>query len=111
MVQSGLQARSGTNDGCDGLSMISLGRRKRMSARANATEPPQRLGWSSAYWAQHGSAWYARMNELLDVEAYLQECFKANERVRSAEAELLAANDGGDASTIALPESRSSFSE
>ena len=42
---------------------------------------------------QHGVSWYDSIAKLLDTETYVQDYFKADERLRIAEAEISRAED------------------
>ena len=50
--------------------------------------PPAWLGYTSDEWLQFGEKWYEAIDGLLSIQIYLQNYFKADERVQKAEGDL-----------------------
>ena len=55
---------------------------------ATCDEPPHWLGWSSSEWLEYRDHWYQQGNDVLDIDAYLQNVFEADKVVRAAETAL-----------------------
>ena len=54
---------------------------------------PDRLECSRSDWKKHGVAWCDQIDRLLNIEVYLQSYFHADERVRTAEFDLVTARE------------------
>ena len=57
----------------------------------DAPEAPAWLQWTSDDWQRYGHTLWKQVDQILNVEAYLQTYFKADERVANAEAQKLLA--------------------
>ena len=56
-----------------------------------AAAAPAWLSFSAAEWQQRGVAWWDAVDDVLDVERYLQRHFRADDRQRDAEAAMVCA--------------------
>ena len=72
-------------------------REKRMCKLTNVSFPPPTVDappawlsktWDEELWRRHRKEWYKQLNEILDIEEYLQRHFLADDRIQSAKHEV-----------------------
>ena len=56
----------------------------------DSEEPPSWLSWSREEWCTHRAAWFAAVDDVLNVENYLEHVFKVSERIADATKEVMA---------------------
>ncbi len=55
---------------------------------SSAESPPEWLEWDKSAWTKFGRQWCQQVDDIFNIEVYLQKYFEADARVREAEQEL-----------------------
>ena len=57
---------------------------------ADSAQPPAWLPWAAQHWQSSRAAWFRKVDELLNIDRYLQNTFLADERIEVARREVMA---------------------